>query len=84
MAKALVCSTKVNKGEFNIIYFFFFVFNNKQIYYRPFIIIYEDQSETEEIGVLNLTSVKVDYTEDLEDMLQVKMGVKEAFTKRGR
>ncbi|KAI8877974.1 kinesin-domain-containing protein [Backusella circina FSU 941] len=38
---------------------------------RPFIIIYEDQSETDEIGVLNLTSVKVDYTEDLEDMLQI-------------
>ncbi|KAI9481058.1 MAG: hypothetical protein EXX96DRAFT_565215 [Benjaminiella poitrasii] len=39
---------------------------------RPFIIIYEDSSETEELGVLNLTSVRVDYKPDLEEMLQRK------------
>jgi kinesin family protein 1 len=41
-------------------------------YYRPFIIIYEDQTETEEIGILNLTSARVDYKSDLEKMLHVK------------
>lgn len=39
--------------------------------HRPFIIIYEDQSEIEEIGVFNLTSARVDYKTDLEEMLQV-------------
>ncbi|GAA5817369.1 hypothetical protein MFLAVUS_010913 [Mucor flavus] len=39
---------------------------------RPFIIIYEDQSEIEELGVLNLTSARVDYKTDLEEMLQRK------------
>ncbi|CAO3647642.1 unnamed protein product [Mucor hiemalis] len=39
---------------------------------RPFIIVYEDQSETEEIGVYNLTSARVDYKTDLEEMLQRK------------
>jgi kinesin family protein 1 len=46
--------------------------NNKN---RPFIIIYEDQSETEELGVLNLTSARVDYKTDLEEMLQVRIMV---------
>lgn len=44
---------------------------------RPFIIIYEDQTETEEIGVYNLTSARVDYKTDLEEMLQVRAGIKE-------
>ncbi|KAL9558107.1 hypothetical protein MBANPS3_001056 [Mucor bainieri] len=37
---------------------------------RPFIIIYQDQTEIEEIGVFNLSSARVDYKSDLEDMLQ--------------
>ncbi|KAG0184537.1 kinesin-like protein Klp8 [Apophysomyces sp. BC1034] len=37
---------------------------------RPFIIIYEDQSETNELGVMNLMSVRVDYKKDLEFMLK--------------
>ncbi|KAI7873610.1 uncharacterized protein EV154DRAFT_527837 [Mucor mucedo] len=39
---------------------------------RPFIIIYEDQNEIEELGVFNLTSARVDYKTDLEEMLQRK------------
>ncbi|KAK4512760.1 Telomerase reverse transcriptase [Mucor velutinosus] len=39
---------------------------------RPFIIIYQDQTEVEEIGVFNLSSARVDYKSDLEDMLQRK------------
>ncbi|EPB92168.1 hypothetical protein HMPREF1544_00993 [Mucor circinelloides 1006PhL] len=39
---------------------------------RPFIIIYQDQTELEEIGVFNLSSARVDYKSDLEDMLQRK------------
>lgn len=39
---------------------------------RPFIIIYQDQTELEEIGVFNLSSARVDYKSDLEDMLQVR------------
>lgn len=34
-------------------------------------IIYEDQSETDELGAMNLTSVRVDYKKDLEFMLEV-------------
>ncbi|KAL0082537.1 hypothetical protein J3Q64DRAFT_1864411, partial [Phycomyces blakesleeanus] len=37
---------------------------------RPYIIIYTDQSETDERGILSLTSFRVDYTKDLEDILQ--------------
>ncbi|KAF7728115.1 kinesin-like protein Klp8 [Apophysomyces ossiformis] len=37
---------------------------------RPFLIIYEDQSETNELGVMNLSSVSVDYKKDLEAMLK--------------
>jgi hypothetical protein len=40
---------------------------------RPFIIIYEDQTELEEIGVFNLSSARVDYKSDLEEMLQVRL-----------
>ncbi|KAI8641211.1 hypothetical protein BD408DRAFT_418578 [Parasitella parasitica] len=39
---------------------------------RPFIIIYQDQTELEEIGVFNLSSARVDYKSDLEEMLQKK------------
>ncbi|KAI8341618.1 hypothetical protein EDC96DRAFT_522632 [Choanephora cucurbitarum] len=39
---------------------------------RPFIIFYQDQTEIEELGVLNLTSARVDYKTDLEEMLQKK------------
>ncbi|CAG8781404.1 9689_t:CDS:2, partial [Acaulospora morrowiae] len=37
---------------------------------RPYLFIYESQKETEEQGVINLASVRVDYKKDLEDMLQ--------------
>ncbi|RHZ59964.1 hypothetical protein Glove_360g45 [Diversispora epigaea] len=38
---------------------------------RPYLFIYESQKETEEQGVINLASVRVDYNNDsLEDMLQ--------------
>ncbi|CAG8518363.1 22733_t:CDS:10 [Dentiscutata erythropus] len=37
---------------------------------RPYLFIYESQKETEEQGVINLASVRVDYKRDLEDMLQ--------------
>ncbi|KAI8997053.1 hypothetical protein BDB01DRAFT_769658 [Pilobolus umbonatus] len=40
---------------------------------RPFIIIYEDQSETTEVGFFCLTSARVDYKPDLEDLLQVSL-----------
>ncbi|KAI8372404.1 hypothetical protein BD560DRAFT_394853 [Blakeslea trispora] len=39
---------------------------------RPFIFFYKDQTEAEELGVLNLTSARVDYKADLEEMLQRK------------
>ncbi|CAG8621146.1 10309_t:CDS:2, partial [Racocetra persica] len=37
---------------------------------RPYLFIYESPKETEEQGVINLASVRVDYKRDLEDMLQ--------------
>ncbi|CAJ0766045.1 1141_t:CDS:10 [Entrophospora sp. SA101] len=37
---------------------------------RPYLFIYESQKETEEQGVINLASVRVDYKKDLENMLQ--------------
>ncbi|RUS28986.1 hypothetical protein BC938DRAFT_481206, partial [Jimgerdemannia flammicorona] len=37
---------------------------------RPYIYIYANQSETDEQGVINLASVRIDYKKDLEDMLQ--------------
>ncbi|CAG8485825.1 15941_t:CDS:10, partial [Acaulospora colombiana] len=37
---------------------------------RPYLFIYESQKETEEQGVINIASVRVDYKKDLEDMLQ--------------
>lgn len=49
---------------------------------RPFIIVYEDQSETEEIGVYNLTSARVDYKTDLEEMLQVRVELKGKWLNR--
>ncbi|KAG1474176.1 hypothetical protein G6F56_000508 [Rhizopus delemar] len=44
----------------------------QQLYPRPFIIIYEDNTETEEVGILNLASARVDYKSDLEKMLDRK------------
>lgn len=46
---------------------------NITTFYRPFIIIYQDQTELEEIGVFNLSSARVDYKSDLEEMLQVRL-----------
>ncbi|KAF8934782.1 hypothetical protein EDD21DRAFT_213248 [Dissophora ornata] len=37
---------------------------------RPYMYIYTDSSETNELGVVNLTHARVDYTEDLEKMLE--------------
>ncbi|KAI9310444.1 hypothetical protein BX666DRAFT_1869635 [Dichotomocladium elegans] len=37
---------------------------------RPFILVYENQSEATLLAALNLTSVRVDYKKDLEEMLQ--------------
>ncbi|CAH1762191.1 4166_t:CDS:10 [Entrophospora sp. SA101] len=37
---------------------------------RPYLFIYESQKETEEQGVINLGSVRVDYKKDLENMLE--------------
>ncbi|RCH93343.1 kinesin-like protein Klp8 [Rhizopus azygosporus] len=39
---------------------------------RPYIIIYQDNTETEELGVLHLTSARVDYKSEIEKMLQRK------------
>lgn len=36
---------------------------------RPFLILYADASQTTELSVLNLTSIRFDYKKDLEDML---------------
>ncbi|KAI8339356.1 hypothetical protein BC941DRAFT_511726 [Chlamydoabsidia padenii] len=37
---------------------------------RPFIMVYQDQTEIEELAVIDLTSVRVDHRKDLEDLLQ--------------
>ena len=39
--------------------------------YRPYLFIYESQKETEEQGVINLASVRVDYQKYTEELLQV-------------
>ena len=38
---------------------------------RPYLFIYESQKETEELGAINLSSVRVDYMKEREDMLKV-------------
>ncbi|CAO3645895.1 unnamed protein product [Cunninghamella blakesleeana] len=37
---------------------------------RPFLIIYQDQSELEELQVIDLSSIRVDYKKNLEDLIQ--------------
>ncbi|ORX50933.1 kinesin-domain-containing protein [Hesseltinella vesiculosa] len=37
---------------------------------RPYIYIYEDDSERDELGVINVTSVRVDYNRELEKLIQ--------------
>lgn len=41
--------------------------------YRPYMFIYGNQSETDEQGVINLASVRVDYKKHLEDMLKARV-----------
>lgn len=38
---------------------------------RPYMYIYASNSETEELGVVNLENVRVDYKRDLGEMLKV-------------
>lgn len=38
---------------------------------RPYIYIYMDQSETDEQGVINISSVRIDYNQALEQMIEV-------------
>lgn len=40
---------------------------------RPYMYIYATNSEMEEIGVVNLTHVRVDYKQHLEEMLNVRV-----------
>src|ERR1700759_5057147 len=40
---------------------------------RPYMYIYCNNSETDELGVVNLTHVRVDYKRDLEEMLNVSV-----------
>lgn len=37
---------------------------------RPYIYIYTDQSETDEQGVINISSVRIDYNQALEQMIE--------------
>lgn len=46
-------------------------FTDKRMH-RPYILVYEDQSEAEELGMMNLNNVRVDYKKDLEGLLQVR------------
>lgn len=39
---------------------------------RPYIYVYSNKAETDEIGVINISSVRVDYNQALERMIQVK------------
>lgn len=39
---------------------------------RPYIYIYSNESETDEQGIINVGSVRIDYNEALEQMIQVK------------
>lgn len=39
---------------------------------RPYMYIYASNSEMEELTVVNLTHIRVDYKRDLEEMLEVK------------
>lgn len=39
---------------------------------RPYIFIYSNESESDEQGVINVGSVRIDYNEALEKMIQVK------------
>lgn len=39
--------------------------------FRPYIYIYKDYSETDELGVINVASVRIDYNRALEQMIQV-------------
>lgn len=38
---------------------------------RPYIYIYTDDKESDEQGVINVASVRIDYNEALENMIQV-------------
>lgn len=38
---------------------------------RPYIYIYSNHSETDEQGVINVSSVRIDYNRALEQMIQV-------------
>lgn len=40
---------------------------------RPYMYIYATNSEMEELAVVNLTHVRVDYKQDLEEMLNVRV-----------
>ena len=46
---------------------------HKDTYYicRPYIYIYTNRSETDEQGVINVSSVRIDYNRNLEKMLNV-------------
>ena len=42
---------------------------------RPYIYVYTNRSETDELGVINVSSVRVDYNRELEKMINVRIGI---------
>jgi hypothetical protein len=80
MDKTLVCVAEVNIYHLHI-WLQTDWFTNFYLH-RPYIYIYSSTSETEELGIINVSTVRIDYNRALEQMIQVRFPQNEINKKK--